>query len=98
MHLVLSRVFSCNLSNRFNSKIANIIKDNALRGELLMDQFLIFGATMLPVIVLFVLFNLVPKIKEKDYMNIKIGRLVLRIKFGPSVCARFVLSVKFGGG
>ena len=49
-----------------------------------MDQFLIFGVTILHVIVLFVWFNVYyhPKAEEKDYKKINIGRLTLRIKFG----------------
>jgi len=59
-----------------------MIEDIALMEELFLDHVLIFGATVLPVIVLFVLFNLIPKTEEKDYRNIKISRLALRIKFG----------------
>ena len=47
-----------------------------------MDEFCIFGVTFLHVIVLFGLFNVIPKAEEKDYKKINIGRLTFRIRFG----------------
>ena len=47
-----------------------------------MDRFLFFVITTFHVIIFFVLFNIIPRVKEKDYKKNALGRFSFNLRFG----------------